>query len=95
VVLGAELQAAAARIPLARQGVAAAEKSLEYVLARFESGVDPDSARIALELFDAQDALAESRLDLAGALVDFNVVQVQLLAAAGALSRDALRPAAR
>jgi len=77
--------AAARRIPVARHGLSAAESNLNISMARFRAGT-----AIALEVFDAQDTLAQARLALARAIVSFNTAQLALLAATGAISRDAV-----
>ncbi len=82
-----EIRAAADRIPLANDGLEAAQTSLRLSLARFEAGT-----AILLEVLEAQDSIARARLNLARAIAAFNVAQVRLLAAAGRIQRDALLP---
>lgn len=83
----AQLGAARERLPLAWDGLAAAEQNQRISLARFRSGT-----AIALEVLDAEDRLAEARLDLARAIVDFNVTQARLLAATGQIDAQRLSP---
>ena len=64
-----------------------AELYLDLSLARYERGT-----AIVLEVLDAADALAQARLDLARAIVDFNRGQVRLLASSGAIRRETLIP---
>ncbi len=78
-----EIDAARERIPLAQEALDAAGTNLRITMARFREGT-----AIALEVFDAEDTLARSRLDLARTIAAFNLAQVQLLAATGSLSRD-------
>jgi hypothetical protein len=47
---------------------------------------------MALEVFDVQDGLARARLGLARTIIGFNLAQLRLLGAAGALAPDALAP---
>jgi outer membrane protein TolC len=79
------LHAAALKVPLAKQGLEAAERNLHLSLARFRAGV-----AIALEIFDAQDAAARARLDLARTLVSYNIAQLRVLATAGLLRKENL-----
>lgn len=85
-----DVEAARDRIPLARDGLSAAEDNLRIARARFKLGT-----AIALELFDAEDTLARARLGLAGAIADYNVAQVRLLAATGRLTPELLSQNAR
>ena len=80
-----QVQAAREEIPLARGGVAAARRNLDISLARYETGT-----ALAQEVMDAEDTLAQGRLDLARAIVSFNLAQAHLLAAAGVIDRDLL-----
>lgn len=79
------LIAATRQVPVAKEGLTAAKAALEISLARFRAGT-----AIALEVFDAQDTLAQARLNLARSIVAFNSAQLSLLAATGAISRDAV-----
>jgi len=72
------------RLPLAREAVAAAEGHLEIQRERFAAGM-----ALALEVVEAQGLHAESRAGLAASVVDHNLAQVRLLAAAGVLDRSA------
>ncbi len=83
----AQLEAARERLPLAWEGLEAAEQNRSISLARFRSGT-----AIALEVLDAEDRLAEARLDLARAIVDFNITQARLLAATGQIDAERLSP---
>ena len=74
-----ELQAAQERLPLASNGLVAAQQNHRISLAQFKSGT-----AIALEVLDAEDRLARARLDLARSIVNYNLSQVRLLAATGA-----------
>ena len=75
------------RIPLAADGVRAANDTLRLSEARFKAGT-----AIALEVIDAQDVLAQSRFNLARAIVDYNSAQARLLAASGELDRRSVLP---
>ncbi len=73
------------RIPIAEDGVTAAERNLRISNARFTGGT-----AIALEVFDAQNTLARAWLNLAEAIISSNLAQLQLLAATGHLGRESL-----
>jgi multidrug efflux system outer membrane protein len=77
-----DLTAARDRIPLAGDGFRAAADTLRLSEARFRAGT-----AIALEVFDAQDVLAQARFNLAAAIVDYNSAQARLLAASGTIER--------
>ena len=77
-----DLAAASDRIPLAGEGLRAATDTLRLSEARFKAGT-----AIALEVLDAQDVLAQSRFNLARAIVEHNVAQARLLAASGTIER--------
>ena len=70
---------------MAKEGLASARANLNISMARFRAGT-----AIALEVFDAQDTLAQARLNLARSIVAFNTAQLSLLAATGAISREAV-----
>lgn len=76
------LESARERMPLARKGLEAAQENHRISLARFKGGT-----AIALEVLVAEDQLALARLELARAIVEFNLSQLRLLAASGALER--------
>lgn len=80
------LRAAAERIPLAQQGLEAAQRSLRVSAARYQAGT-----ALAIEVLESEDSVARARLALAGAIVDFNRAQLGLLAAAGRVSRESFR----
>jgi len=80
------LKASRQRLPLAQNGLEAAQASHRISLAQFKSGT-----AIALEVFDAADRLAGAQLDLARSIVNYNLSQVRLLAATGVLQLDQLR----
>ncbi len=82
------LRGASERLPLARNGLDAAQQNHRISLAQFKSGT-----AIALEVFDATDRLASAQLDLARSIVDYNLSQVRLMAATGVLQLDLLRSA--
>ena len=88
LVGGDELGGARERLPLALNGLEAAQQNHRISLAQFKSGT-----AIALEVIDAANRLAGARLDLARAIVDYNLAQVKLLAATGALQVELLRVA--
>jgi outer membrane protein TolC len=73
------------RIPIAEDGVTAAERNLRISNARFTGGT-----AIALEVFDAQNTLAHAWLNLAEAIVSSNLAQLRLLATTGHLGRENL-----
>ena len=79
------MQAAREALPLAQEGREAAQQSRRISLARFEAGT-----AIALEVIDSADRLASARLDLARSIVDYNLSQVRVLAATGALEPEFL-----
>ena len=83
-----ELDGARERLPLALTGLEAAQQNHRISLAQFKSGT-----AIGLEVIDAANRLAGARLDLARAIVDYNLAQVKLLAATGALQVELLRVA--
>jgi outer membrane protein TolC len=72
--------AAAERIPLSRQQLVAAETAWRIALARLRDGTGT-----ALEVFETEDDVARARLGLARSIISFNLSQIRLLAAAGAL----------
>lgn len=82
-----EVEASRERLPLANEGLDAAERNHRISLARFRGGT-----AIALEVLDAQDVLAKARLDLARSIVDYNLAQVRLLATSGIIKQDLLTP---
>ena len=84
-VAQSEVRASRRKIPLAQEGLAAAQTNLRISRARYESGT-----ALALEVLDAQDTLAQARLDLARAIVSLNLAQARLLAAAGVIDREML-----
>jgi outer membrane protein TolC len=86
-VVGAREEAETAReqIDAALRGLRAAEAAFELSQVRFKGGVG-----IGLEVLDAQAALAEARTNLVGAIVGYDVSQVRLLRAVGAVSPEAL-----
>ena len=79
------VRAAAERLPLAWDGLEAAQENHRISLAQFKSGT-----AIALVVLDAADLLAQSRLDVARSIVDYNLSQVRLLAATGVLEPELL-----
>ena len=80
-----QLEAARKVLPLTEEGLEAAQQSHRISLAQFQAGT-----AIALEVIDAADRLAGARLELARSIVDYNLSQVRLLAAAGSLQRELL-----
>ncbi len=90
-IIRAEQDLAAARlsIPVAGQGLDAAEDSRRLSEARFRAGT-----AIALEVLDAQDVLADARFNLARAIVEYNSAQARLLAATGTIRRGSFEPVA-
>ena len=78
-----EIESAQERIPFAHEALDAANTNLRITMARFREGT-----AIALEVFDAQDTLAQSRFDLARTIASFNLAQVRFLAASGVLDRS-------
>lgn len=78
-----DLRTAKDRIPLAGRGLRAAQDTLRLSEARFKAGT-----AILLEVLDAQDVLAESRFNLAHAIVQYNTAQARLLAATGTIHRN-------
>lgn len=83
----AGLMTAKERIPLAGDGLRAARVTLRLSEARFRAGT-----AILLEVLDAQDVLAESRFNLAHAIVQYNTAQARLLAATGTIRRNSFVP---
>jgi len=81
----AQLRAARESLPLARDGLEAAERNRRISRARFRAGT-----AIALEVLDAEDRLALARLDLSQAVVDLDVTAARLLAATGRIDIDRL-----
>lgn len=80
-----DLSAARDRIPLAGDGIRAANDTLRLSEARFKAGT-----AIALEVLDAQEILAQARFNLARAIVDYNSAQARLLAASGTIDRASI-----
>lgn len=78
-----EILASMERIRLAQDGLEAAQTNHRISLARFRAGT-----AIALEVLDAEDALAQAQLDLSFSIVAFNLSQVRLLTAAGVIDRE-------
>ena len=77
-----DLAAGSDRIPLAGEGLRAATTTLRLSEARFKAG-----SAIMLEVLDAQNVLAQSRFNLARAIVEYNAAQARLLAASGTIER--------
>ena len=80
-----QLQAARKALPLAQQGLEAAQQSHRISLAQFQA-----STVIALEVIDAADRLANARIELASSIVGYNLAQVRVLAATGTLQLELL-----
>ncbi|MFQ5591961.1 MAG: TolC family protein [Phycisphaerae bacterium] len=72
-------------VALARQQVTSAEEALRLSEANLRAGT-----MTTLDVLQAQDAATQARLRYAGAVVGYNQAQVNLLAALGLLSEDAL-----
>jgi outer membrane protein TolC len=70
-----------AAVPEARSAVEAAERSYRIQLARFEIGTG-----LGIEIIEAQNAQARARLELAEAIVRYNVAQIELAASIGHLT---------
>jgi outer membrane protein TolC len=81
-----EMEAARDRVPLAWDGLEAAQQNHRINLAQFKSGT-----AIALEVLHASHRLAGAQLDLARSIIDYNLSQVKLLAATGVLQLDLLQ----
>jgi outer membrane protein TolC len=77
--------AAAERLPQARAGLDAAGRSLRISEARYQAG-----SALAIEVLEAEDAVARARLDLADAVVAFNRAQLDLLVATSRVERERL-----
>lgn len=67
---------------VAQRELDASLKNHRIHVARFKAGT-----ALAIEVLDAQDAIARARLNQARSIADFNIAQTRLLAAAGALER--------
>jgi outer membrane protein TolC len=80
------MEAARDRVPLAWDGLEAAQQNHRINLAQFKSGT-----AIALEVLHASHRLAGAQLDLARSIIDYNLSQVKLLAATGVLQLDLLQ----
>jgi outer membrane protein TolC len=74
------------RIEFALDELQAAETNHRIAQARFREGT-----AIALEVLDAQQVIAQARLNLARHVVDFNLAQARLLAAAGSINTGDFR----
>jgi len=74
-------------IGLANQQVRAGEEALRLTQANLEAGT-----MTALDVLQAQDAVAQARIRYAEAVVRFNQAQVDLLAALGLLDEQTLAP---
>ena len=85
VIASQNLEAALQTQEQARIGLEAAERGHGLSLARFQGGL-----ATALEVFDAEDTLAQARFNFARTISDGNVSQAELLAAQGRLDRAAL-----
>ncbi|MBI4558691.1 MAG: TolC family protein [Candidatus Hydrogenedentes bacterium] len=72
------IESSSARIGFAENELEAAETNHRIALTRYREGV-----AIALEVLDAQQAIAQARLNLARYVIDFNLAQARLLASAG------------
>jgi outer membrane protein TolC len=83
-----DIAAAAKQIPMAQRELASAETNQRLNTARFRGGT-----AVVVELIDAQDVVARARLNVARTIESYNVAQVRLLAAAGALEPDLLEAA--
>lgn len=70
-------------IRLAEEELEAAQTHNRIALARFREGT-----AIALEILDAQEAMAQARLNLATYIVDFNLAKSRLLAASGIIRKE-------
>ncbi|MBI2434952.1 MAG: TolC family protein [Candidatus Hydrogenedentes bacterium] len=75
------MESSSKRIRFAENELEAAETNRRIALARFREGT-----AIALEVLDAQQAIAQARLNLARHVVDHNLAQARLLAAAGVIT---------
>ncbi len=72
------MESSSKRIEFALDELQAAETNHRIARARFREGT-----AIAIEVLDAQQVIAQARLNLARHVVDFNLAQARLLAAAG------------
>lgn len=77
-------------LTLARQQVTSAEEALRLSKANLRAGT-----MTTLDVLQAQDATTQARLRHTRAVVSYNQSQVNLLAALGLLSKEALLPAAK
>lgn len=80
----ADLRASREEIPLAHAGLQAATDNLRLNQARFQAGT-----ALALEVLGAEDTLAGATLNLARAILRYNMAQVKLLASTGKIRREA------
>jgi outer membrane protein TolC len=74
-------------IPIAQQGVTAAEEALRLTQKNLEAGTG-----LTLDVLTAQDAADQARLNYASAIVRYNQAEVNLLAALGLLDEVNLEP---
>jgi len=79
------VQTAAEEVGAAMDGLKAAERALDISQARFDGG-----RGIELEVLDSNAALTEARYEVVAAIAGYDVAQVQLLAALGSVSAEAL-----
>ena len=86
----ANVRTAKETIPKAQAGVEAAERSYRIQLDRFQAGTG-----LGLEVIDAQNAQARARRELAEAIVQYNLAQVELAATIGHVEPEIFGPPAR
>jgi len=79
------VQTAAEEVGAAMEGLKAAETALDLSETRFQGGKG-----IELEVLDANAALTEAHYNVVAAIVGYNIAQVRLLQAMGAVSPEAL-----
>lgn len=78
-----DIYASQEQIPLAKVEVKAAETNLRISQSRYRAGT-----AIALEILDAENSLAQARLNLAKSIVAFNLAQARLVTATGIISKE-------
>ena len=76
-----EMHSFSEQIPFAKEQLEAAEKSLRISQSRYRAGT-----AIALEVLDAEDRLAQARLNLAKSILSFNLSQIRLLTVSGLMT---------
>jgi outer membrane protein TolC len=74
-------------IPIAQQGVTAAEEALRLTQKNLQAGTG-----LTLDVLTAQDAANQARLNYASAIVRYNQAEVNLLATVGLLNEGNVEP---